>query len=288
MKCGSLFAGIGGFDLGLERAGFRTVWQVEKEPYRRAVLAKHFPHATRYEDVREVGSHNLEAVDLICGGFPCTDISVAGRGAGIDGEQSGLWREMLRVVCELRPRYVLVENVAALLGRGLGRVVGDLAQGGYDAEWDCIPASAFGAPHRRDRLWIVAYTELPRLEGLGADTGQPQVTEPRNGGGEVGHPEGNGCGEGRARRSTSAGTGQREPERALQDSDERALQSWRVGGRAAQAGGSEWWSVEPPMGRVAHGISNRLDQLAAIGDALVPQIAEWLGHRILEYETVTP
>jgi DNA-cytosine methyltransferase len=159
MNVGSLFAGIGGFDLGFERAGYDIRWQVEIDPWARAVLAKHWPHVHRHDDISTAGAHNLETVDVLCGGFPCQDISLAGKGAGIaDGTRSGLWSEYARLIRELRPRYVVVENVAALLARGLGRVVGDLAACGYDAEWDCIPAAAVGAPHRRDRLWLVAYS----------------------------------------------------------------------------------------------------------------------------------
>jgi DNA (cytosine-5)-methyltransferase 1 len=156
MTVGSLFAGIGGFDLGFERAGYRVRWQVEINAYCRAVLRKHWPGVRRYGDVRRVGRHNLEPVDVICGGFPCQDISIAGAGAGLDGARSGLWREYARIIREVRPRYVVVENVPALLSRGLGTVLADLAACGYDAEWDCLPAAAVGAPHRRDRVWIVA------------------------------------------------------------------------------------------------------------------------------------
>lgn len=151
LTVGSLFSGIGGFDLGFARAGFEIAWQVEIDPFCRAVLEKHWPTVRRYEDVRTVGSE-LERVDVLCGGFPCQDISVAGRGAGIDGARSGLWSHFARLIGELRPAYVVVENVTALLTRGLGRVLGDLAARGYDAEWDCLPASAFGANHRRDRI----------------------------------------------------------------------------------------------------------------------------------------
>jgi DNA (cytosine-5)-methyltransferase 1 len=164
---GSLFAGIGGFDLGFERAGFKTKWQVEIDPYCRKVLEKHFPHAKRYNDVREVGAHNLEPVDVICGGFPCQDISNAGKRAGIEGERSGLWSEYARIVGELRPRFVVVENVAALLGRGIGRVLGDLAEIGYDAEWEIISAADVGAPHLRERVWIVAYPDALCLRPQG-------------------------------------------------------------------------------------------------------------------------
>jgi DNA (cytosine-5)-methyltransferase 1 len=166
MKFISLFAGIGGLDLGLERANMQCVAQVEIDPYCRRVLAKHWPEVKRFEDVRTVGKHNLPDADLICGGFPCQDISNTGKRAGITGERSGLWSEYYRIICELRPRFVLVENVAALLERGMERVLGDLAACGYDAEWDCIPAFAVGAPHRRDRVFIIAYDCQERTERL--------------------------------------------------------------------------------------------------------------------------
>ena len=160
MRIGSLFSGIGGLELGLERAipGAQVVWQVEKDLYARRVLAKHWPEARRYEDVQEVGAHNLGVVDLICGGFPCQDISGAGKRAGLEGERSGLWFEFARIISEIQPRYVVLENVAALRSRGLDRVLGSLAESGYDAVWDCIPAAAVGAPHLRDRLFCVAWT----------------------------------------------------------------------------------------------------------------------------------
>jgi DNA (cytosine-5)-methyltransferase 1 len=162
---GSLFAGIGGMDLGLERAGMVCRWQVEIDDYCRRVLAKHWPDVPKYGDIREVTGGELERVDLICGGFPCQDISNAGKRAGIDGERSGLWSEYIRLVRVLRPRYVLVENVAALLGRGIDRVLGDLAASGYDAEWDCIPAAAVGAPHLREAAPDTASRMRTRVNG---------------------------------------------------------------------------------------------------------------------------
>jgi DNA (cytosine-5)-methyltransferase 1 len=164
-----LFSGVGGFSLGLERTGgFRTVAFCEIEPYCRAVLRKHWPDVPCYEDVRTLTAERLAAdgisVDVICGGFPCQDISVAGKRAGIGGERSGLWGELARLIGELRPDFALVENVANLLagpseqpGGWFGRVLGDLAEIGYDAEWHSIPASAVGALHYRGRIWIVAY-----------------------------------------------------------------------------------------------------------------------------------
>jgi DNA (cytosine-5)-methyltransferase 1 len=159
LTIGSLFSGIGGLELGLEWAGHGpTLWQVECDEFCRRVLERHWPGVERFEDVRAVGA-DLAPVDIICGGFPCQDISCAGKGAGIsEGTRSGLWFEFARIIRLVRPRFVVVENVAALLSRGLGVVLGDLAACGYDATWDCIPAAAVGAPHRRDRVFIVAYT----------------------------------------------------------------------------------------------------------------------------------
>jgi len=165
-----LFSGIGGFSLGLERAGgFETVAFCEIEPYCRKVLAKHWPDVPIYDDVRTLTADTLArdgiAVDVICGGFPCQDISVDGDGAGLAGPRSGLWFEYARLVSELRPRLVIVENVAELLARGFGDVLGSLASLGYDAEWHCIRAARVGLPHSRDRLWIVAYADGERLQG---------------------------------------------------------------------------------------------------------------------------
>ena len=164
MTFGSLFAGIGGLDLGLERAGMECQWQVEIDPFCRKVLAKHWPDVRRYEDVRTVGADELKPVDLVAGGFPCQDVSIAGKQAGIkEGTRSGLWSEYYRVICELRPRFVLVENVPGLLVDGLGRVLGDLAEAGYDAEWQVLSAADMGANQMRKRVFIVAYPPAPTL-----------------------------------------------------------------------------------------------------------------------------
>lgn len=156
---GSLFAGIGGFDLGLEACGMSCKWQVEIDPFATAVLEKHWPNVERWRDIRDFNPNKSLSVDVICGGFPCQDISLAGAGAGIDGKRSGLWSEYFRIVSKLRPKYVIVENVAALLRRGIGRVLGDLASIGYGAEWQTLYASDFTLPHRRERIFIVAYPD---------------------------------------------------------------------------------------------------------------------------------
>lgn len=164
LKVLDLFSGIGGFSLGLERTGgFETVAFCEIEPYCRAVLRKHWPNVPQYDDVRTLTAERLRtdgiSVDVICGGFPCQDTSMAGKKAGIFGPRSSLWRDYARIIGELRPRYVIVENSAGLLARGHGDVLGDLAALRFDAVWHGIPASFLRAPHNRDRIWIVAYAE---------------------------------------------------------------------------------------------------------------------------------
>lgn len=154
---GSLFAGIGGFDLGFERAGMRCIWQVENNEPCRKILKLRFPHAICFRDICEFYPDETIRPDVLCGGFPCQDISNAGKMAGITGAQSGLWSEYARIIRTLSPQFVVVENVSALRSRGLDTVLRDLAACGYDAEWDCIPAASVGAPFVRDRLFVVAY-----------------------------------------------------------------------------------------------------------------------------------
>jgi DNA (cytosine-5)-methyltransferase 1 len=170
LKVLDLFSGIGGFSLGLHRAGgFETVAFCEVDDEARATLSARFPEVPIYDDVRQLTGDRLRSdgirPDAIIGGFPCQDVSFAGRGAGLAGARSGLWSEFARLIGELRPAIVVVENVSALLGRGLGRVLGDLAALGYDAEWHCIPASYVGARQLRDRVWIVAYPQRQRVQG---------------------------------------------------------------------------------------------------------------------------
>jgi DNA (cytosine-5)-methyltransferase 1 len=261
-----LFSGIGGFSLGLERAGMRTVAFCEIDPFCRRVLAKHWPAVPVYGDVRELtgarlvadadaqrrgwwtdneGSppaerdrHPAAGIDLICGGFPCQPVSVAGKRAGHSDER-WLWPEFFRLIGEVKPRWVVVENVPGLLSANSGRLFGgilrDLASVGMSVEWHSIPASAVGAPHRRDRIWIVAYANGPRLEGwlgtslsecLGQCAAWPRDPSTHNGNGEP--------------------------------------QSY--------------------VGRVAHGVPARVDRLRALGNAVVPQVVEIIGRAIMEIE----
>lgn len=175
LKVLDLFSGVGGFSLGLERTGgFETVAFCEIEEFPRRVLAKHWPKVPCYHDVRELTADRLAAdgiaVDVICGGFPCQDLSQAGLGTGIDGERSGLWCEFARLIREIRPKFAVVENVPRLLtgarGGWFARVLGDLAAIGYDAQWDCIQAGNLGAAHIRDRLWVTAYVSDAAQGGL--------------------------------------------------------------------------------------------------------------------------
>jgi DNA (cytosine-5)-methyltransferase 1 len=265
---GSLFSGIGGLELGLERAGWEVRWQVEVDDYCRRVLAKHWPDVPKFGDIRTVTGGALERVDLICGGFPCQDISVAGRRAGIDGERSGLWTEYARLVRLLRPRYVLVENVTNLLVRGLDRVLGDLAALGFDAEWECLSAASLGAPHIRDRVFILAYAHGPKRWPLtqgrhGAD-GQDAGWQEAPGG-----PRPRGADGGAGPVADPNGLGHRAQAYAL------------CTGRDAPEP-SRWWDREPGVERVVDGVPAGVDRGRGLGNAVVPQVAEWLGRRLLE------
>lgn len=159
MNVGSLFSGIGGIELGFKREGFRTSWFVENNPYCQEVLKRHFPAARIYGDITKLDFSTLPEVSVLTGGFPCQDISTAGKQAGIRGKRSGLWKYYAEAIRVLRPKVALVENVPALAYLGLDEVLADVAEIGYDAEWFNLSASAFGAPHRRERIFILAYPQ---------------------------------------------------------------------------------------------------------------------------------
>jgi DNA (cytosine-5)-methyltransferase 1 len=247
-----LFSGIGGFSLGLERSGyFETVAFCEIDPFCRKVLKKHWPEVPCYDDVRTLTSARLAAdgiaVDAICGGFPCQDISLAGSGAGLDGERSGLWQEIARINGEIRPRVVIVENVSALLSNGMGRVLGDLAALRYNAEWHCIQASRLGAPHDRDRVWIVAHTD----EGGRLFSGECSYFD---------HALSAGC----QWDSEAPKTGWRDVQRwfsALVFDGDRSSSDGRLRG-------------------MVDGLPEDMDRIAALGNAVVPQIPEIIGRAI--------
>jgi DNA (cytosine-5)-methyltransferase 1 len=312
MRVLDLFSGIGGFSLGLERAGMQTVAFCEIDPFCRRVLKKHWPEVSCHDDITTRRFVEGEA-DIVCGGFPCQDISVAGAGAGLAGSRSGLWRELVRAIRVVRPRFAIVENVAALLGRGLGRVLGDLAEIGHDAEWHCIPASAVGAPHRRDRIWIVAHATSggQRADGRAPRKGghadfRSQALADSNGAGSHRLCGGEAtalASAGECRGNASDANGQ--PIRQQQISECGGINTFEPGAdvpytthhaalgdgiRRRDAAGQ--WRTEPDVGRVAHGVPARVDRLRSLGNAVVPQIPEIIGRAIIgaanQYSAVSP
>jgi DNA (cytosine-5)-methyltransferase 1 len=271
---GSLFAGIGGIDLGFERCGMECKWQVEINDYAQKVLAKHWPKVHRERDIRECSARNLDWVDVIAGGFPCQDISYAGLGAGLDGERSGLFFEAVRLVRELQPRAVVLENVAALLTRGLDRVLGTLAEIGYDAEWHCIPAAYVGAPHIRDRVFVIAYARCQLRESR---TSKRPRSDPQAKRGSAAKDDKR-CGEDVA---DTDGRRFSRDEKCNGDQEESSIATSRRD-NANRCSGSDWWAVEPDIRRVAHGIPARVDRLRGLGNAVVPQVAELVGKMVLQ------
>ena len=268
-----LFSGIGGFSLGLERAGMRTVAFCEIEPYARAVLKKHWPQVPCYDDVRTLTADRLRAdgiaADVICGGFPCQDISTAWDGPGLTGERSGLWSEYLRLVREVGPRFIIVENVAALLNRGLDQILGNLAEIGYDAEWHCVPASAVGAPHIRDRIWIIAYPDCEQHEGDCSANWRPTAEGLYA---DLAHADRFRCDE-------------MEQSKSGRSFGEGAISKALYAGFTRRRQG---WEPEPNVGRVADGVPRRVDRLRGLGNAVVPQIPEIIGRAIMKVSTVSP
>jgi DNA (cytosine-5)-methyltransferase 1 len=241
----SLFAGIGGFDLGLERTGgFKTVAFCEIDPFCRRVLAKHWPGVPIYDDVRELTGEALRAdgiaVDAIAAGFPCQDASVGqtqwGKRVGIHGERTGLFFDVVRLAREMGVRLLLLENVPGLLSAGYGYVLGALADSGFDAEWRCLPASALGLPHRRNRLWIIGYASGQGLPGYNSG---PSVLE--------------------------------SAEAALAEHGDTAAGAWRALDRDINGlRGSDGLSVAMERRRVK-----------ALGNAITPQIPEAIGRALL-------
>lgn len=220
------FCGIGGFSLGFKNAGFKIVGGCEIDEAASQIYTSRFG-ITPERDIRETTSIN--GADVLCGGFPCQDISVCNLGEGISGSRSSLWKELNRIISICRPRWVILENVPALVFRGLEVVLSDLAQSGYDAEWDCLPASAFGAPHQRDRIWIVAYPD-------GESVRKKHIHE--------------------SRRELSPFVG--------------------------PSSETFWTKTKPPIFGVGHGFPG--ESYRCLGNAIIPQIAEWIAHRIKEIE----
>ena len=250
-----LFSGIGGFALAARWAGFETIGFCEIDKYAQKVLKKNFPGVPIYEDVTKLNGNQFKNIYLLTGGFPCQDISIAGKGAGIEGERSGLWSELHRIISEVRPKYALIENVPALTFRGGTRVIGDLTEIGYDCEWQIVGADDVGAPHRRKRIWIVAYS---------SSMGRKERPDFR---GEIQEEIGGSKSDFRSSSSSedvtySNNSGRKEQWR------EKPIQEEQLTLKC-----SSRWLPEPPVGRVVNGLPNRVDRLKGLGNAIVPQVA---------------
>jgi len=287
------------------------MWQIEINAFCGKVLSKHWPEVKRHGDITQVDANALEAVDLVCGGFPCEDISLASKtGTGIVGKRSRLWSEFARLLGEVRPQFAFIENVPALRNRGLALVLQDLWTLGFDAEWHCIPACAFGAPHERDRIWIVAYPQGMFRKAIVRR--EPDRDVPGDGPGDTPYPALDGRRPRGTRRFDSALAGKPVKASSGEDADldgvgrdGRPRQSGAQGRpelaqrdssadfdgeplvRAAIARGERHaWTVEPRVVRMVYGVPHRVERLAALGRAVVPQVAEWVGKIILETESL--
>lgn len=290
----ALFAGAGGGILGSHLLGWNTVCAVERDVYAAQVLAQRqndgilapFPI---WSDITSFDGKPWKGIiDVISGGFPCQDISAAGKGTGIDGARSGLWSEMARIIGEVRPKYVFVENSPMLISRGLARVIGDLAEMGYDAQWARFSASNFGAPHQRDRIWIVAHTSSIRSEEEWITSGcGKEIT--KSGLDRTDVCDTKGIGREQARESECESK-----KRTTRTSDEfsnsnsfgcKQMEQRIISGTPSKgpasstqycgiSRGGQWWSVEPELGRVAHGVAHRVDRLKAIGNGQVSYVAK--------------
>lgn len=271
LTVGSLFSGIGGFELGFEATGrFETRWQVECDPYATKVLEKHWPDVVRHDDVCTWPKATTELVDVLLGGFPCQDISYAGKGAGLNGKRSGLFYEVMRIVREMGPKYVVLENVSALLTRGMGDVLGSLSSLGFNAEWEIVSAASVGAPHRRDRVFIIGYLGNPN-SGLRNGAKQkilagwsiPKLPS--------------------AAQSNSklADSNDQQCEGCEQETLRGKSRLSRKSGRSCENQRTQW-ATEPSVGRVADGVPKRMDRLRCLGNAIVPQVAKVVAERLLQ------
>jgi DNA (cytosine-5)-methyltransferase 1 len=286
-----LFSGIGGFALGAFWAGikFDDHYFSEVDKYAISIYQKRFPEAMPLGDIKRIEGTKLpKGRWIMSGGFPCQDISIAGKGAGLDGDRSILWYEYQRLIGEIRPEFAIMENVGAITFRGLDRVLGSLAEIGYDAEWQDIRASDLGSPHKRERIWILAYPEKCRFTGCNALQGNSEILKKR------GDKNRNNNKAGKDGDSIIKCVGQSIPETGKPDrknKDRGAAISCPPGegleGYGNNAGEppfiepwdnnqikriKEWWSIEPDVGRLANGVSNRVDRLKCLGNTVVPQI----------------
>ena len=258
LTVGSLFSGIGGLDLGLERAGMRVIWQSEIDPYANKVLKKHWPEVPNLGDIKDINWQSVERPAVICGGYPCQPFSTAGHRKG-EEDSRHLWPWVRQAISELRPRYAILENVRGHLSLGGTTVIADLAAIGYDAEWRIVSAASVGANHRRDRIIIVAYPNGQRLE---ASWSEQQTSRTL-----------------RSNQDTGKTLANADNSRHVYTEKPWESDAWR---RSPYSGFLNW-QTEPDVGRVAHGVPSRVDRLRGLGNAVVPQVAEVIGRLVLEH-----
>ena len=301
LTVGSLFSGIGGMDLGLERAGHTVIWQSEIDPYCNKVLKKHWPTVPNLGDITTIDWGKIERPDIICGGYPCQPFSVAGKRNGT-ADPRHLWPWVRKAISELRPRYAMLENVRGHLSLGGVQVVGELAEIGYDAEWRVVSAAGVGAPHRRDRIIIVAYpTQLfsNGSDNYARNSQRPEtVSKPRNGGRSqnvantdnargrtpASGVDGNGSAQIKKRQNVAqSGVSRRGADMADADSNRTQIPFAGIFASVKESERITWWETEPDVGRMAHGVPNRVDRLRGLGNAVVPQVAELVGRLIGEH-----
>ena len=281
MRVLDLFSGIGGFSLGLERAGMETVAFCENDAKCRQVLTKHWPAVPQFEDVKELSKEVLDEtgitdIGLICGGFPCQGFSIAGQRKG-EADDRYLWPEFFRLIQEIRPDWVIGENVAGIINLGLDTVLADLEGKNYSVQTFVIPACALNAPHRRDRVWIVAHTN---------ENGESRMDEQRL---SAADPNARRCEQ--DKKISARGNTVINGSDNVAYPESSGLEGWQVRGVGDQTqpqfGAGCWsvtshWRSEPDVGRVAHGVSRRVDRLRQLGNAVVPQIPEIIGKAIME------
>jgi len=299
MTCGSLFSGIGGFELGLLQSGLinEVKWQVEIDAFCNKLLEKHWPNVTRYKDIRDVGKHNLEPVELICGGFPCQPFSVAGKRKGKEDDRF-LWYEMFRVITEMHPAWVIGENVPGIINMALDEVLSDLESEGYKCATFIIPACAINAPHRRDRVWIIAYSRSLKSGRLSNIRGKTiSSTGKKNN--DAQNPHDN-----EMRRRNNGDSGRCEcslqverPDCDVTNTNSQYGEEYQRRNQFQQEGTKRssgrsfyepmwkenWFEIATCLCRVDDGIPNRVDRLKCLGNAVVPQVVCAIGTIIKQW-----
>ena len=317
LTVGSLFSGIGGLDLGLERAGMEVIWQSEIDPYASKVLEKHWPKVPNYGDIKTINWGDVVRPDVICGGYPCQPFSTAGKRNGTDDPRH-LWPWVREAISELQPKYAILENVRGHVSLGLSTVLGEMASIGYDAEWQIVSAASVGAPHLRERVIIVAYPSeqfsnerghddnsralrqrqalqeptrgsnspstnafgaLADTDGIGSLHGRSQIFTAKRWLNALGHTWAGGF---NVANTKSIGLQSGGDMASIKDTQPR---HGITGDNSGTQPGGSWWQIEPDVGRVAHGVPSRVDRLRGLGNAVVPQVAELIGRMVIDYDS---